>query len=127
MDKPSIFVRQASKEHGKGRMVEGGDVAGKCVLLVEDLVTTGESSLHGVSALKRAGAQINDVIAIVSYGFAEAKAAFERENVGLRTLTRFEVITQAALDMGKFGPDEKAIIDDWFSDPRGWAARRGIA
>lgn len=127
LNKPSIFIRQASKDHGKGRMVEGGEVAGKRVLLVEDLVTTGESSLHGVNALRAAGALVNDVIAIVSYGFAEARDAFGEAGVNLHTLTRFDVITQAAMEMGRFGPDEKAIVDDWLHDPRGWAARRGIA
>ena len=127
LNKPSIFIRQASKDHGKGRMVEGGEVGGKRVLLVEDLVTTGESSLHGVNALREAGALVNDVVAIVSYGFAEAREEFEKAGVQLHTLTRFDVITQAAMEMGHFGTDEKTIIDDWLRDPRGWAARRGIA
>jgi len=127
LNRPSIFIRQATKEHGKGRMVEGGEVAGKRVLLVEDLVTTGESSLHGVHALRQAGALVDDLIAIVSYGFSEAKKAFEEERVRLRTLTRFEVITQVAMEMGHFGPMEKAAIDDWLRDPRGWAGRQGIA
>jgi orotate phosphoribosyltransferase len=108
-------------------MVEGGDVAGKRVLLIEDLVSTGESSLNGVSALRDAGAIVSDVIAIVSYGFAEAKVAFNREDIRIRTLTRFEIITQAALDRGQFGHNEKAIIDDWLEDARGWVARRGMA
>ena len=127
LNKPSIFIRQATKDHGRGRMVEGGEVSGKRVLLVEDLVTTGESSLHGVRALREAGARVSDVIAIVSYGFSEAKSSFQEEGVQLRTLTRFEVITRAAMAMGSFGPEEKAAIDDWFRDPRGWASRKGIA
>jgi len=126
LNRPSIFVRQATKEHGKGRMVEGGDVAERRVLLVEDLVTTGESSLHGVNALRQAGAEVSDVIAIVSYGFAEAVEAFGREEVRLHTLTRFDVITQVALEMGRFGEEEKGVIDDWFHDPRGWAGRQGV-
>lgn len=127
LNKPSIFIRQATKEHGKGRMVEGGAVEGTRVLLVEDLVTTGESSLHGVNALREAGALVSDVIAIVSYGFAEAKNAFSQANVRLHTLTRFDVITQAALEMGQYGPEEKAVIDDWLRDPHGWAARQRIS
>jgi orotate phosphoribosyltransferase len=127
LNRPSIFIRQVTKDHGKGRMVEGGEVEGKRVLLVEDLVTTGDSSLHGVNALRDAGALVNDVIAIVSYGFAEAKEAFGRAGVQLHTLTRFDVITQAAMEMGHFGPEEKTLVDDWLRDPRGWATRRGIA
>lgn len=127
LNRPSIFIRQATKDHGKGRLVEGGDVEGKRVLLVEDLVTTGESSLHGVSALRQAGAVVSDVTAIVSYGFAEAVEAFERERVRLHTLTRFDIITQVALEMRRFGAEEKAVIDDWFQDPRGWAGRQGLA
>jgi orotate phosphoribosyltransferase len=127
MQKPSVFVRKAAKEHGSKKLVEGGDVLDKRVLLVEDVVTTGGSSLQAVASLRGAGAVIEHVLAIVSYEFTESKEAFAAAGVRLRTLTNFAVMTQAALEMGKFGDEEMDIIGDWFHDPHGWAARHGLA
>jgi orotate phosphoribosyltransferase len=127
MYKPSVFVRSEAKEHGKKKLVEGGDVNNKHVLLVEDVVTTGGSSLQTVASLREAGAMTEHMLAIVSYEFAESKEAFATADVKLHTLTNFSVITQAALDMGKFSNEEMNIINDWFHDPHGWAARHGFA
>jgi orotate phosphoribosyltransferase len=123
MQKPSVFVRKEAKEHGKGQRIEGGDLEGKRVLLVEDLVTTGGSSLSGVEALREAGAIVDILLAIVSYGFQEARDNFESAAVNLQTITDFTAILQIALEMGVFGKEEHAIIDDWFKDPHGWASR----
>lgn len=124
MQKPSVFVRKEAKGHGKGQRIEGGDIEGKQVLLVEDLVTTGgSSSLSGVEALRESGAIVDTMMAIVSYGFQEAGDNFASAKVNLLTLTDFSTILQIALEMGKFGKEEHAIIDDWFKDPHGWASR----
>jgi orotate phosphoribosyltransferase len=123
---PSVFVRKDAKEHGTKKLVEGGDVTGKRVLLVEDLVTTGGSSLNGVTALRAEDAIVADLVAIVSYGFAEAEQAFAEAQVNLHTLTDFSVIAQVARDKVILGQAELTIIQDWFSDPHGWAARQGI-
>lgn len=125
MQKPSVFVRKEAKEHGKGQRVEGGNIAGKRVLLVEDLVTTGGSSLSGVDALRDAGAIVDDVLAIVSYGFAEAQENFDTAKVNLHTLTNFRVIMDAVLSQQMFDETQAAIINDWFDDPHGWASRHG--
>jgi orotate phosphoribosyltransferase len=127
MQKPSVFVRQDAKEHGTKKRVEGGEVAGRRVLLVEDVVTTGGSSLQAVTALREAGAVIEDMLAIVSYNFVEAREAFIAAGVTLRTLTVFAEITQEALVMGKCSNAEVEIVNDWFNDPYGWAARHGFA
>ncbi len=124
--KPSVFVRKQPKEHGTQSRIEGGAVAGKRVLLVEDLVTTGGSSLSGVAALRAAGAALTDCLTIVSYGFEEAHTAFKNAGVHLHTLTTFKTITQQALEMGKFTSDEMTIILDWLQDPHGWAARHHL-
>ena len=123
MQQPSVFVRKEAKEHGKGQRVEGGDIAAKRVLLVEDLVTTGSSSLSGVEALRTEGAFVDSLIAIVSYGFEEAQENFAKDSVDLKTLTNFETILDIALELGKFGQAEYEIISDWFNDPHGWASR----
>ena len=123
MQMPSVFVRKEAKEHGKGQRVEGGDIQDKRVLLVEDLVTTGGSSLSGIEALRSEGAIVNDMMAIVSYGFEEAKTAFSQATVGLHTLTNFHVIMNVAQERNIFDVDTAAVIADWFSEPHGWAKR----
>jgi orotate phosphoribosyltransferase len=124
---PSVFVRKDAKEHGTKKLVEGGEVTGKRVLLVEDLVTTGGSSLNGVTALRDEGALVSDLVAIVSYGFTEAQQAFADANVNLLTLTDFSTIAQVAHDKGMLGQEALTTIQDWFSDRHGWAARQELA
>jgi len=123
---PSVFVRKQPKEHGTRNRIEGGSVDGKRVLLVEDLVTTGGSSLASVSALREAGAQVDTCLAIVSYEFQEADAAFAAAGVRLYALTAFADILEAAVQANRFGRDAMAVINDWLRDPSGWAARHGF-
>jgi orotate phosphoribosyltransferase len=123
MEKPSVFVRKEAKEHGKAKRVEGGDVADKRVLLVEDLVTTGGSSLSGVEALRESGAILTDTIAIVSYGFTEADNAYRDANLNLHTLTNFNMLLDVALSENRFSETEANTIREWFDDPHGWGEK----
>lgn len=126
MNQPSVFVRKKPKEHGTKKLVEGGDVQGKRVLLVEDLVTTGGSSLAGVQALRNEGAIVEDLFAIITYGFPEAVEAFEQAGVRLHTLTTFEAILAQAELNNLFPADALSVIEDWLAEPVGWAQRQGI-
>ncbi|OGI26723.1 MAG: orotate phosphoribosyltransferase [Candidatus Moranbacteria bacterium RIFOXYB1_FULL_43_19] len=126
MRKPSIFIRKEAKGHGKGKRIEGGDVSGKKILLVEDLVSTGGSSLSGVEALREEGATVDDCLVIVSYEFKEAQENFEKAKVSLRALTSFPVIFQEAVEMKKITKEEKKIVEDWYSDPWNWAEKYGF-
>ena len=117
---PAVFIRKEAKGHGKGKRIEGGDVAGRRILLIEDLVTTGGSSLSGVMALRDAGAKVADVLAIVSYGFAEAEEAFARQGLRLHTLTDFEAILKLAQDTDRLNADEMAALRKWLADPHNW-------
>lgn len=123
LNEPSVFIRKEAKEHGKGKRVEGGEVQDKRVLLVEDLITTGGSSLSGVEALRESGAIVTDMLAIVSYGFREAKDAFEQANVNLQTLTNFDVILEVALAESRFSLKEAGIIREWFDNPHDWGTK----
>jgi orotate phosphoribosyltransferase len=127
MSKPSVFIRKQAKGHGLQNRVEGGDVSGKRVLLVEDLVTTGGSSLSGVQALRDSGATIEHCIVIVRYDFPEAITNFAEANIDLHTLTTFPIIVEQAAAQGKFTDNELAVINDWLSDPHGWGKRQGYA
>ncbi len=118
---PSVFIRKEAKGHGKGNRIEGGGVLGRSVLLVEDLVTTGGSSLSAVAALRAAGADVSDVLAIVSYEFPEANAAFESADVRLHTLTDFDTLLAAARQRELIRSDQDTQIRAWLADPRAWA------
>ncbi|MES2391847.1 MAG: phosphoribosyltransferase family protein, partial [Acidobacteriota bacterium] len=126
MQRPSVFIRKEAKGHGAKKRVEGGDVAGKRVMLVEDLVTTGMSSLAAVEALREEGAIVTDCLAIISYGFVEGKEAFAKAGVMLHALTSFEEVLQVELKSGARDEVSAAIVRDWLGDPQGWAKRRGL-
>ncbi len=118
MNKPSVFVRKAAKEHGKQKRVEGGSVADLRVVLVEDLVTTGGSSLSGVEALRAEGAVVEHCIAIVSYGFAEAAENFAQAHVELHTLTDFAVIWQYLKPT--LSAEVTQMVETWHTNPYTW-------
>lgn len=126
MRKPSVFVRKEAKGYGAKKRVEGGDVSGKRVVLVEDLVSTGMSSLSGVEALRAEGAIASDCLAIISYGMEEAKKNFAEAGVTLHTLTNFEEVLDVVLEEKKLNEAEASVVRDWLGDPHGWAARNGF-
>lgn len=118
--KPSVFVRKEDKAHGKGQRIEGGDVRDRRVLLVEDLITTGGSSLSAVEALRAAGARVTDVAAIISYGFGAASHAFESAGLRLHTLTDFTTVLSRAQARGALEEEQIAVVRRWFADPYNW-------
>lgn len=118
--KPSVFVRKQVKDHGTKKMVEGGDVKAKKILLIEDLVTTGGSSLAGVRALRSEGATVECCLVIVSYDLEEAKTAFEKEKVELIQLTDVPTILEVAKNMNVIGERELRVAREWYKNPRSW-------
>jgi orotate phosphoribosyltransferase len=119
---PSVFVRKGEREHGMGRRIEGGDVAGRRVILVEDMITTGGSSLAAVEVLRAADAKVARCLAIVSYGFEEGLDAFETAGVALGVLTTFEVVLDVAVVSGRVDEAAASSVRDWLADPHGWQA-----
>jgi len=120
LNKPSVFIRKEAKDHGTKKMVEGGEVAGKTVLLIEDLVTTGGSSLHGVKELKSAQAVVKDCFVIVSYGFPVSKKAFADASVKLTALTDIDTLMEVAQSRGLLNNKDKKVITAWYNDPWNW-------
>jgi orotate phosphoribosyltransferase len=123
--KPSVFVRKQPKDHGAKKRVEGGDVSGKVVLLIEDHITTGGSSLAGVGGLRAEGATVRHCLTITSYSFPEAAAAFDGAGVRLHVLCGLSALLEVALQKELFDQDALALILDWSHDPHGWAVRQG--
>lgn len=126
LKKPSIFVRKEAKNHGTKSLVEGGNIKNKKVLLIEDMVSTGGSSLKAVKEIHKAGGIVKDCLVIVSYDFAESKKNFKNAGVKLHALTSFPVILLEATSLGILKPAEVVKIQEWFADPRGWAAKNGF-
>jgi len=124
MAKPSVFVRKQAKEHGTKKLVEGGDVAGRRVVLVEDLVTTGGSSLAAIEMLRQENAVVTDCLAIISYGFEEAAHKFAVEGVTLHALTTFREVLEVGAASGRVSDTDAASVGEWLRDPRGWGGAR---
>ena len=122
--RPSVFIRKEAKQHGSQKMIEGGDVAGLKVLLVEDLVTTGGSSLAGVAILRQAGATVTDCLAISSYGFEQAEQNFANAEVNLHALTNFDAIWQYARAKLSLPEDVIQSVDAWQANPYEWEPLR---
>jgi orotate phosphoribosyltransferase len=126
LNMPNIFVRKQAKTHGTKNRVEGGDVRNKRVLLIEDHISTGLSSLDAVAALREAGAIVNDCMSITSYNFAEATDAFNAAHCQQHTLQTFDKILDIAVQTGRITAQQKEVIADWLNDPWPWASRHGI-
>ncbi len=117
---PFVYVRPKPKEHGLGNQVEGFYTAGQRVVIVEDLVSTGKSSLEAAMALQQGGLHVQGLVAIFSYGFREASAAFERFGVPFASLTNYTALLQSAKADGVITEDLEAVLLKWRDDPANW-------
>jgi orotate phosphoribosyltransferase len=124
---PMVYVRGSAKDHGKGRRIEGLLEKGRRVALIEDLISTGGSSIDAARALIDAEADLLGVAAIFTYGLDVASARFDEAGIALTTLTSFDQLMDEALALGKLSAAHKAILADWQRDPSAWSAERGGA
>ncbi|MBI4452334.1 orotate phosphoribosyltransferase [Candidatus Woesearchaeota archaeon] len=122
MKKPMVFARSESKDHGKENKVEGVIVPGKHYVVVEDLISTGGSSLNTISAVRKKGGVVENCIAIFTYELEKSKANFESANVKLHTLTNFTNLIKTALAKKYIARNELEHIMDWKKNPEGWVA-----
>lgn len=123
---PMIYVRSEPKAHGKGNQVEGVVKRGQTVIVIEDLISTGGSSLGVVEALRKLGAKVNDEVAIFNYGLKVAQDNFKKSKVNLHTLTNLEEATQVAKTKKFLKPEQVEVVLDWARDPQDWAKRQGF-
>lgn len=124
---PMVYVRPKPKEHGAGKQIEGSLIEGSKTIVVEDLVTTGGSSLKTIDVLKAEGkSQSSDVIAIFTYGFPSTYQMFEEQGVALHTLTDFDTLLDVAREKGMITQDQFDKILEYKADPPGWAAKMGL-
>ena len=123
LEKPFVYVRSKSKGHGRLNLVEGEIRGNERVLVIEDLISTGGSSLKAVQALEDHGCRIAGVLAIFSYGFDRAKQAFEAEDCILKTLTNYEILIQEAVACNYINEADLENLQEWRKDPEQWGSK----
>lgn len=117
---PFIYVRSKPKEHGMGNQIEGYYEPGQRVVLIEDLVSTGKSSLQAAEALRQAGLKIEGMVSIFNYGFDVAKKAFEEKNIPLVSLTDYPELISLAMEQGQVTPEDEKTLLNWRENPSKW-------
>ncbi len=120
MGLPFVYVRSGAKEHGMKNMVEGDLSTGRNVVVVEDLVSTGKSSLAAVTALREEGCEVKGMASIFTYGFDEARVAFDNSKVKLHSLTNYSILLDQALHSGYITEKDLLPLNEWRKDPSTW-------
>lgn len=117
---PFIYIRPEAKKHGRQNRIEGRLDPDQTVVVVEDLISTGKSSLLAVEALNAVNAQVNGMVAIFTYGFTIAEENFAKANVRLNTLSNYEHLLEQAKDSNYINSQEAATLAVWREDPSQW-------
>ena len=117
---PFVYVRSKPKDHGLENLIEGELKPGMKVVVVEDLISTGGSSLKAVEAIRNNGCEVVGMVASYTYGFDVAAQAFRDANVQLYTLTNYEAVVEEALRIGYIAQEDVALLNDWRKDPANW-------
>ncbi len=119
-EKPLIYVRSSHKKHGRQNVIEGYCKPGQRAVVVEDLISTGGSSLEAVSRLREAGLEVEDVIAIFTYELEEAHRNFTEMNVHAHSLSQYNVLIRQAMAMDYITADDLEIVIKWNKSPKNW-------
>ena len=117
---PYVYVRSTPKDHGMENLIEGNLKPGSKVVVVEDLVSTGGSSLKAVEAIRAAGCEVIGMVAIFTYGFPVAVSNFKKANVKLVTLSNYNALLEAALATDYIGEKDIETLRQWREDPANW-------
>jgi len=120
LDKPFIYVRSKAKAHGRQNMIEGSLQPGQKVLVIEDLISTGGSSVKAVAALREAGAEVVGVLAIFTYGFAKATQTFEDADCLFTTLSDYHTLLAQARQQEYINAQQEALLAKWRQAPDSW-------
>jgi orotate phosphoribosyltransferase len=118
---PYIYVRPKPKEHGLGNQIEGAYSSGQKVVVIEDLISTGKSSLQVVDVLKAAGVEVLGMVSIFTYGFPIAAEAFAKAGIPFQSLTNYGQLVSLALEKGLIDEKVEPILLKWREDPANWS------
>jgi orotate phosphoribosyltransferase len=120
LEKPFIYVREKAKSHGRQNQIEGNIWAGAKVLLIEDLISTGGSSLKAVETLREAGCEVVGILAIFSYGFQKATDVFQAAQCPFDTLSNYNILVEKAIEMQYISPNDLETLKNWRESPSTW-------
>ena len=121
---PFVYVRSKPKDHGLENLIEGDLKAGQKVVVIEDLISTGGSSLKAVEAIRKAGCEVVGMVAAYTYGFSVAEEAFKAADVKLVTLTDYEHVVQKAVETGYIAKEDVVLLNEWRLNPAEWNPKK---
>ncbi|MBS1512270.1 MAG: orotate phosphoribosyltransferase [Bacteroidetes bacterium] len=117
---PYVYVRPKPKEHGLGNQVEGNLEKGQKVVVIEDLISTGKSSLQVCDVLKAVGVEVTGMVSIFTYGFPVADQAFQSAGIPYRSLTNYPTLISLAIEKGIVTQEQQKTLLNWSTDPANW-------
>jgi len=117
---PFVYVRDKAKGHGLGNQIEGVIKEGQKVVVIEDLVSTGKSSLKAVDALKEAGAEVIGMCSLFTYEFPQSREALEKANVNLKSISHYSALLEVALKQGIIKENQVEELHKWRENPENW-------
>ena len=120
MGVPFVYVRSSAKDHGRQNLIEGEIKSGQSVVVIEDLVSTGQSSLKAVNALREAGCDVKGMIAVFTYGFPAAEENFKKENCPLVTLCDYSILLEKAVETKSIDQKHLDTLNKWRESPESW-------
>lgn len=118
---PYVYIRSTPKDHGLENLIEGNLIPGQKVVVIEDLISTGKSSLKAVEAVRAAGCEVACMAAIFTYGFPVAEKAFKTAGVELLTLSNYNAMLDAALESNYISEADVETLKEWRKDPANWS------
>ncbi|MEE0978054.1 MAG: orotate phosphoribosyltransferase [Muribaculaceae bacterium] len=121
---PYVYVRSTPKDHGLENLIEGTLKPGQKVVVIEDLVSTGMSSLKAVDAIRAAGCEVVGMLAIFTYGFPVAEERFKQAGVKLITLSNYNAMIEAAIKTGDIRDEDAETLKEWREDPENWTPKK---
>lgn len=126
LNQPMVYVRESAKDHGRQNQIEGEIKKGQKVILIEDLISSGGSSVKAIQAVQNSGFEVVACLAIFTYQMKKASEAFASVRVPLHTLSNFSALTQVAKKLGLISDEQIAVVLEWGQDPAGWGAKHGF-
>ena len=123
---PYVYVRSTPKDHGLENLIEGNLNPRQKVIVIEDLISTGKSSLKAAEAIRMCGAEVIGMVAMFTYGFPEAEKAFKEAGIKLLTLSNYNALLETALDTGFIARKDLATLQEWRKDPANWTPSKTI-
>lgn len=120
---PFVYIRSSPKDHGLNNLIEGEIQEGQKVVIIEDLISTGQSSLKAVEALRKAKCEVKGMVAIFTYGFQTATENFKKSKCKLVTLSSYDVLVQQAINSGYVHEKDSKILKAWRENPSKWGVK----